>query len=139
MIRRPPSSTLFPYTTLFRSPRTPLPGRLTGRAQYTTGTHDVLGEGAWGASWRVGRWRSRGAFRAAVGRPTDPFDRDHYDPWFSPLGALLYGSDRHQYLRRDGFAARVRLGGEDDYARVGWWAPPPSGLCHTTSWARVGR
>src|SRR5256885_12001946 len=26
MIRRPPRSTLFPYTTLFRSPR-PLPGR----------------------------------------------------------------------------------------------------------------
>src|SRR2546422_10955533 len=25
MIRRPPRSTLFPYTTLFRSPRSPLP------------------------------------------------------------------------------------------------------------------
>src|SRR3712207_7135436 len=36
MIRRPPRSTLFPYTTLFRSARTmgPLPGRLKpGRAQ----------------------------------------------------------------------------------------------------------
>src|SRR5438445_4972240 len=28
MIRRPPRSTLFPYTTLFRSLRRPLPGRL---------------------------------------------------------------------------------------------------------------
>src|SRR5438874_4849049 len=27
MIRRPPRSTLFPYTTLFRSPRRPRPGR----------------------------------------------------------------------------------------------------------------
>src|SRR2546430_8591743 len=27
MIRRPPRSTLFPYTTLFRSPSTPLHGR----------------------------------------------------------------------------------------------------------------
>src|SRR3712207_7414189 len=26
MIRRPPRSTLFPYTTLFRSPRAPVPG-----------------------------------------------------------------------------------------------------------------
>src|SRR3712207_6927123 len=26
MIRRPPRSTLFPYTTLFRSPRRPIPG-----------------------------------------------------------------------------------------------------------------
>src|SRR2546425_9488374 len=31
MIRRPPRSTLFPYTTLFRSPRIPGPG---------PGTHD---------------------------------------------------------------------------------------------------
>src|SRR5438132_5038400 len=28
MIRRPPSSTLFPYTTLFRSPRHPPPARV---------------------------------------------------------------------------------------------------------------
>src|SRR5438067_9522801 len=28
MIRRPPRSTLFPYTTLFRSPAARLPGRL---------------------------------------------------------------------------------------------------------------
>src|SRR5256885_7144619 len=28
MIRRPPRSTLFPYTTLFRSPRAALPGAL---------------------------------------------------------------------------------------------------------------
>src|SRR3712207_7673249 len=28
MIRRPPRSTLFPYTTLFRSPRDPLPGEI---------------------------------------------------------------------------------------------------------------
>jgi hypothetical protein len=118
--------------------RTPLPGRLTGRAQYTTGTHDVLGEGAWGASWPVGRLRSRVAFRAAVGRSTDPFDRDHYDPWFSTLGALLYGSDRHQYLRRDGFAARVRLGGEDDYARLGWRDQLESALSYTTSWTLFG-
>src|SRR5256885_13149496 len=31
MIRRPPRSTLFPYTTLFRSRRTPAPRRLSGR------------------------------------------------------------------------------------------------------------
>src|SRR2546428_8249644 len=29
MIRRPPRSTLFPYTTLFRPPRPPRPGRPT--------------------------------------------------------------------------------------------------------------
>src|SRR6266542_797494 len=30
MIRRPPRSTLFPYTTLFRSSRPPFPGSRTG-------------------------------------------------------------------------------------------------------------
>src|SRR3989442_11353871 len=31
MIRRPPRSTLFPYTTLFRSRPVPRPGRVPGR------------------------------------------------------------------------------------------------------------
>src|SRR5438094_1119159 len=31
MIRRPPRSTLFPYTTLFRSRRAPPPGAVRGR------------------------------------------------------------------------------------------------------------
>src|SRR3712207_8537828 len=33
MIRRPPRSTLFPYTTLFRSRRTAAPGRARERAR----------------------------------------------------------------------------------------------------------
>src|SRR5277367_6847846 len=37
MIRRPPRSTLFPYTTLFRSVGNPLPGR-TGPDRPVTGT-----------------------------------------------------------------------------------------------------
>src|SRR3712207_7004168 len=40
MIRRPPRSTLFPYTTLFRSDRLSLvPLETTYRAQYADGTH----------------------------------------------------------------------------------------------------
>src|SRR2546426_6984450 len=35
MIRRPPRSTLFPYTTLFRSRRLPGPRRVEGRAAVT--------------------------------------------------------------------------------------------------------
>src|SRR5258708_28619577 len=34
MIRRPPRSTLFPYTTLFRSRRNLLPGRERGRVRW---------------------------------------------------------------------------------------------------------
>src|SRR6266536_2218278 len=36
MIRRPPRSTLFPYTTLFRSPRRSRPGE-----QYREGSHQA--------------------------------------------------------------------------------------------------
>src|SRR5689334_23658309 len=46
MIRRPPRSTLFPYTTLFRSPSAARRGRgCTARA-------------TWCAGWRTGRWSS---------------------------------------------------------------------------------
>src|SRR3712207_9164447 len=38
MIRRPPRSTLFPYTTLFRSPHVPLDGTKTFPTTTTTGS-----------------------------------------------------------------------------------------------------
>src|SRR2546430_12456482 len=47
MIRRPPRSTLFPYTTLFRSVET---GRLKGAAA------DL---------WTLSPWRPRGGYRGA--------------------------------------------------------------------------
>src|SRR3712207_7487374 len=43
MIRRPPRSTLFPYTTLFRSPTSPLP--LLGSAWRTRSSS--VGRSAW--------------------------------------------------------------------------------------------
>src|SRR2546429_3620902 len=36
MIRRPPRSTLFPYTTLFRSPEALAEGAVTSRKRYST-------------------------------------------------------------------------------------------------------
>src|SRR3712207_8496584 len=44
MIRRPPRSTLFPYTTLFRSPR-PRLGHGTGRARRGADKHGTGGPG----------------------------------------------------------------------------------------------
>jgi hypothetical protein len=119
--------------------RSPLPGRLSGRAQYTTGTHDVLGEGTWGTSWAVRRLRTRLALRVAAGRWSEPFDRDHFDPVFSTLYALWDGSDRHQYLRRDGFTSSLRLGGENGFARLGWRDQLESSLPYTTKWTLFGR
>src|SRR5215216_7308165 len=45
MIRRPPRSTLFPYTTLFRSPSTPGPRRTTARRR-AGARRNMLGPGA---------------------------------------------------------------------------------------------
>jgi len=120
------------------SARTPLPGELSGRAQWTTGTHDVLGEGAYAASRRLVALHARASLRVAAGRATEPFDRDHYDPWFSTLGALLYGDDRHQYLRRDGWKASVRASGRKALAGVGWRDQLESPLPFTTKWTLFG-
>src|SRR2546430_12422250 len=38
MIRRPPRSTLFPYTTLFRSPALPLPQRIEAADRFFAAT-----------------------------------------------------------------------------------------------------
>src|SRR3989475_5945821 len=64
MIRRPPRSTLFPYTTLFRSLIAMVGGELTVGHSYLTGTGDVPSEdpvsvGLLGADFAVenGRYR----------------------------------------------------------------------------------
>ena len=118
--------------------RSPFAGRLSGRTQYTTGTHDLLGEGAWGTSWRASRLRSRWSLRAAAGRWTEVFDRDHYDPAWSTLRAFVDGGDRHQYLRRDGFTGTLRLAGEQAFARVGWRDQLESSIPYTTDWTLFG-
>src|SRR5437016_7216687 len=43
MIRRPPRSTLFPYTTLFRSDQSRPVAELRGQAQAAGGRHDPAG------------------------------------------------------------------------------------------------
>src|SRR5436189_1635226 len=54
MIRRPPRSTLFPYTTLFRSP--PQPPALRHRAEQV---HHARGRAAPGAGWGGDRKSTR--------------------------------------------------------------------------------
>lgn len=118
--------------------RTPWPGRLSGRAQYTTGTHDLLGEGAWTRTWDLKRLGSRLAFRAAAGRWTEAFDRDHHDAFFGTFNALTFGNDRHHYLRRDGYNASLRLGGDGGFATLAWRDQLESALPYTTDWVLLG-
>src|SRR3712207_7731754 len=58
MIRRPPRSTLFPYTTLFRSLRHRLPGRRRGRRGRLRRQPGALAAGPGGR--RAGRRGDRG-------------------------------------------------------------------------------
>src|SRR5258708_32096008 len=78
MIRRPPRSTLFPYTTLFRSPAARLRGRcgLAGHAAAPVAAVDVSALGGHGA----GRPGMEGV--AGMGGPARP--------WCGPpVGRLL--------------------------------------------------
>lgn len=118
--------------------RSPLPGDLSGRVQYTTGTKDVIGEGAWSDSWRVRALGSRLSLRLIAGRWSDPQDRDHFDAVFATLGAFFWGSDRHHYLRRDGFRASVGLGSDRLSGRLAWRDEGETSLPFTTRWTAFG-
>src|SRR5689334_23616764 len=50
MIRRPPRSTLFPYTTLFRSGAAPARARAAGRSSRRQGSRKGGGRGLYGRS-----------------------------------------------------------------------------------------
>lgn len=117
---------------------TPWLSGLSGKLQYTTGTHDFLGEGAWAGSWRVDALRSRLGLKLAAGRYTLAFDRDYYEPILTSLNAFFAGEDRHQYLRRDGFSSSLRLSAEPGFALVSWRDQLESPLPYTTSWYVFG-
>src|SRR3712207_8994240 len=67
MIRRPPRSTLFPYTTLFRSVVLPLPGR---------GVVDCPLDADWYGSWRALPPERRNPLRSYTVRAARPLERE---------------------------------------------------------------
>jgi len=117
---------------------TPRLSTFSGRLQYTTGTHDLLGEGAWAGSWRVDPLHARLGLKLAAGRYTLAFDRDYYEPILTSLNALFAGEDRHQYLRRDGFVSSLRLSAESGFVMTGWRDQLESSLPYTTDWYVFG-
>src|ERR1039457_3305823 len=84
MIRRPPRSTLFPYTTLFRSMLAPLPTQniLLRGLQESLGLFHVGGFGVDPHDWFRARWPEKDP--AAVAQlellPVGPVDRLHLQP-----------------------------------------------------------
>src|SRR3712207_8830526 len=89
MIRRPPRSTLFPYTTLFRSARLPLPSldAVTERSRCAQhSVRDGRGRGGWwGRSRWAPRWRRAGATPRAA-----PEDRTRSEEHTSELQSRQY-------------------------------------------------
>src|SRR2546425_1230759 len=98
MIRRPPRSTLFPYTTLFRSP-------VGGRARRGGGGDESVGPGPRRSSGRHARARRRGVRRArpAVRPPPDGLPRAGART--RRLGRVV---DRLQRRPQAGVRARLR-------------------------------
>jgi hypothetical protein len=116
----------------------PLPGRFSGRAQYTTGTKDVIGDGGWDASYSLDRLQSLLALRAQAGRWTEVADRDSYDPVVTKMASIVFGGDLHQLFRRDGWRASARLERDRVWAAVAWRDQLESPLPFTTEWALIG-
>ena len=117
---------------------TPWLSGLSGKLQYTTGTHDLLGEGGWTGSWRVDALHSRLGLKLMAGRYTLAFDRDYYESILTSLNAFFAGEDRHQYLRRDGFASTLRLSAEPGFLLASWRDQLESSLPYTTDWYVFG-
>lgn len=79
--------------------------RIGGDAGYAVGSDTWLGGGelAMGARRRETTW----SFRVAGGRRTESMNRDVGERWLPSVRALVFGSDRQNYLRRDGFTVAV--------------------------------
>src|SRR2546430_8177177 len=111
MIRRPPRSTLFPYTTLFRSPLEPRAGGSPARWK-GAGHRQHATEGRGGGRLRPhGRWRARR--RAA---------RHHRRPVPGTRGVA--GRGRHHY-HEGGSVNLHEYQARDILRRYGIPVPPP--------------
>src|SRR5215475_8237063 len=75
MIRRPPRSTLFPYTTLFRSRRPRLAGGLSQRDHGSLAPHPAALRAARGRGGQLTAPALLAAAAAAAGRPGQPAGR----------------------------------------------------------------
>src|SRR5437016_14355232 len=104
MIRRPPRSTLFPYTTLFRSRRWTEPSNLNNN-RFVTGLCEVI------PRWRFGvetaRWQSLQFRLVKLITVADMPCAGDYGR--NPVVTMRVGSDAHmcREAKNDGIYARI--------------------------------
>ena len=105
---------------------------VTGDLGYAGGSHRWLGGGR--VALRSGRGDTFWRVQVDAGRRAAVMDRDHEERWLASLRALTSGSDRQDYLRRDGVSvaglrSATRWGAEVAYHD---WLESP--LTVTTRW-----
>lgn len=108
-------------------------GNLDGSLHYAAGPNDWLGGGAYTKTVRIGD-QSFWALRVLAGRSTEGMDRDFGDVRLAMVRAFVSGNDRKQYLRRDGFQARLEREAPAWRAIVGYRDMLESPLATTATW-----
>jgi hypothetical protein len=110
-------------------------GELMGRLGYLSGPNYWVGGVEYTKTWGSRRIPTNWQFNVSGGRFTNPMDRDRSDHVLAWTRALITGSDRQHYLRRDGVFAVVQR--ESPWLRVsaGLGDELESPLDVTTGWS----
>ncbi len=107
---------------------------VSGRLGYASASETWLGRGRIQKSW----WRRgpdpRWNLDLQAGRFTEGIDPDHEDRVFSTIRALVFGTDRSNYLRRDGFTIALERDSPQGRAGVTFRDQLESPIDARTSW-----
>ncbi len=113
-------------------------GELAGRLAWANGPNDVLGRGEYRKRWRDASTDRVWAFTAGGGRETRSFNRDHWDEIYSSISAAVFGGDRHDYVRRDGWSATLERTTPAWHASTTWRDELESSLPVSATWTLGG-
>lgn len=113
-------------------------GEIATRLGWAHGTDVLHGRAEYRKRWRdpdaTGAWE----FTVGGGRESRAFERDHYSAQYSTIRAALFGNDRHDHVRVDGWRARFERVTPAARVHVGWRDELESPLAVTTTWTLTG-
>ncbi len=115
-------------------------GEVGGRLGFIAGPNEWRGGGWYTKGWSAQRDGGAGwTFQASAGRFTAVLDPDRGTSWLRIGRALVNGSDRQHYFRRDGFRASLERATPRWRAGLGFRAELESPLVTTTTWNLLDR
>lgn len=112
-------------------------GQLRGELQYAVGPNEWLGGGSYRTAVRRGETWWTGL--VSGGRSSHAMDRDHAVGHLASLRALLTGSDRKHYYRRDGWAVHLERETATSRVGLGYRNMLEKPLATTTTWNLLRR